>query len=42
MARQVEHLSRLVDDLLDVARIQRGGIDPKRSHLELSTVLGEP
>ena len=37
--RQVDHLSRLVDDLLDVARIARGTIELKRCHLELATVV---
>ena len=37
--RQVDHLSRLVDDLLDVARIARGTIELKRCHVELATVV---
>jgi PAS domain S-box-containing protein len=37
--RQVEHLVRLVDDLLDISRITRGKIDLKREHCSLSTVL---
>ncbi len=37
--RQVQHLSRLVDDLLDVARITRGQVDLRRERVELGTVL---
>jgi two-component system CheB/CheR fusion protein len=33
--RQVEHLTRLVDDLLDVARIKSGRIKLQRSHTDL-------
>lgn len=32
--RQVEHLSRLVDDLLDVARIHQGKIELRRSRID--------
>lgn len=37
--RQVKHLGRLVDDLLDVARITRGRIELKRRSLELRAVV---
>ena len=37
--RQVRHLLRLVDDLLDVARIARGKLSLDRAPLELSTVI---
>ena len=37
--RQTEHLSRLVDDLLDVTRIARGKIDLRRTRVELRDVL---
>ncbi|HVZ32280.1 MAG TPA: ATP-binding protein, partial [Polyangiaceae bacterium] len=37
--RQVDHLTRLVDDLLDVSRITRGKIELSRQVIELSTVL---
>jgi PAS domain S-box-containing protein len=37
--RQVGHLSRLVDDLLDVSRITRGKIELKRQPVELSEVV---
>lgn len=37
--RQVEHLMRLVDDLLDVSRITRGKIDLRLQRLELSGVV---
>lgn len=33
--RQVSHLSRLIDDLLDVTRIARGKIDLKKERVEL-------
>jgi PAS domain S-box-containing protein len=33
--RQVEHLTRLVDDLLDVSRISRGLVDLKKEPLEI-------
>ena len=37
--RQVEHLTRLVDDLLDVARITRGDLRLQRERVALRTVL---
>jgi len=37
--RQVAHLTRLVDDLLDVSRIVQGKITLKKAPLDLSTVL---
>ena len=37
--RQVGHLTRLVDDLLDVSRITRGKINVNREPLELATVV---
>jgi DNA-binding response OmpR family regulator/nitrogen-specific signal transduction histidine kinase len=37
--RQVHHLARIVDDLLDVSRITRGVIDLRRESVELSTVV---
>ncbi len=37
--RQIQHLVRLVDDLLDVSRITRGKIDLRRSPVELAEVL---
>ena len=37
--RQVEHLTRLVDDLLDVSRITRGKIELQLQALELSEVV---
>lgn len=36
--RQVSHLRRLVDDLLDVSRITRGKVDLHTEHIELSLV----
>jgi PAS domain S-box-containing protein len=37
--RQVKHLSRLIDDLLDVSRISRGKIGLKKEPLSLSPVV---
>ncbi|HSK08987.1 MAG TPA: PAS domain-containing protein [Vicinamibacterales bacterium] len=37
--RQVAHLTRLVDDLLDVSRITGGKIDLRREHVTLAAVL---
>jgi PAS domain S-box-containing protein len=39
MERQVHHLVRLVDDLLDVSRVMRGKIELHRERLELATVV---
>jgi signal transduction histidine kinase/CheY-like chemotaxis protein len=39
--RQVRHLVRLVDDLLDVARIARGKVQLRRERLELSHALAQ-
>ncbi|MEO8203798.1 MAG: PAS domain-containing protein [Betaproteobacteria bacterium] len=39
--RQVRHMTRLVDDLLDVARITRGKIHLRRQAIDLSGVLRE-
>lgn len=39
IAKEVGHLSRLVDDLLDVSRINRGKITLKLSVIDLSVVL---
>jgi CheY-like chemotaxis protein/two-component sensor histidine kinase len=37
--RQLDHLARMVDDLLDVSRITRGRIILKKQNLNLSTAL---
>jgi two-component system, sensor histidine kinase len=39
MDRQVHHLVRLVDDLLDVTRISRGKIELRKEPVDLATVL---
>ena len=39
MERQISHLVRLVDDLLEVSRITRGVIDMQRESLDLRDVL---
>jgi signal transduction histidine kinase/ActR/RegA family two-component response regulator len=39
--RQVIHLTRLVDDLLDVSRITQGRIQLQRQPLELSTIVAQ-
>ncbi|MCE9668681.1 sensor histidine kinase [Myxococcus stipitatus] len=41
MARQTERLTRLVDDLLDTARIQGGRFELERHRVDLVPVLGE-
>jgi PAS domain S-box-containing protein len=38
--RQVAHMSRLLDDLLDVSRITHGTLELKKSPTELTLVLG--
>jgi K+-sensing histidine kinase KdpD len=38
--RQVGHLNRLVDDLLDVSRIAQGRVELKRQKLEILDVAG--
>ncbi len=40
MERQVQHLVRLVDDLLDVSRVMRGKIELRTEAVELATVVG--
>jgi len=37
--RQVKHLARLIDDLLDVSRITRGKIQLQREHVELVSLV---
>ena len=37
--RQVKHLVRLVDDLLDVSRVARGRVTLTKTRLELATVV---
>jgi len=39
MERQVGHLTRLVDDLLEISRITRGVLELRRERVELSSVL---
>jgi PAS domain S-box-containing protein len=39
MERQVHHLVRLVDDLLDVSRVMRGKIELRKEPLQLATVV---
>lgn len=41
MARQITHLTRLVNDLLDASRVSRGRIDLQREPLLLSQVIHE-
>jgi PAS domain S-box-containing protein len=40
IARQVDHLARLVDDLLDVARISKGKIALRLEPIEIRTFIG--
>ena len=39
--RQVDYLTRLVDDLLDVSRIARGKIDLRRTNVEISDIIAK-
>ncbi|HET7131245.1 MAG TPA: response regulator [Gammaproteobacteria bacterium] len=39
LARQVKHLTRLIDDLLDVRRITSGNVQLQREPLDLASVL---
>jgi PAS domain S-box-containing protein len=39
MERQVDHLVRLVDDLLDVSRVMRGKIELRKAPIELATIV---
>jgi signal transduction histidine kinase len=39
IGRQVQHMVRLVDDLLDVSRISRGKINIRKEPTELGMVL---
>lgn len=39
LSRQTKHLSRMVDDLLDVARVTQGKISLKETQLDLRTLL---
>jgi len=41
MQRQVDHVVRLVDDLLDVSRIMRGKVELRRSPVELSSLVAQ-
>ncbi len=38
--RQVTHMSRLLDDLLDISRITRGTLGLKKTRMELTSVVG--
>jgi signal transduction histidine kinase/ActR/RegA family two-component response regulator len=40
MERQVAHLVRMVDDLMDVSRIMRGKVELRREPVDLATVVG--
>jgi PAS domain S-box-containing protein len=39
MERQLQHMVRLIDDLLDVSRISRGKIELRRQRVDLATVV---
>lgn len=41
MLRQLHHLVRLVDDLLDASRISRGKLQLRKEHVELEPVIHE-
>ena len=40
MERQVAHMSRLLDDLLDISRITRGTLELKKARTELTSIVG--
>lgn len=40
ISRQVDHMARLVDDLLDIARISQGKISLQQEQLDLNALLG--
>ena len=37
--RQVQHMARLVDDLLDVSRISRGKIELRKEIVDVATLV---
>ncbi|HEY3487972.1 MAG TPA: hybrid sensor histidine kinase/response regulator, partial [Gammaproteobacteria bacterium] len=37
--RQITHLSRMVDDLLDIARLERGKVQLQRKHIDLNLLV---
>jgi signal transduction histidine kinase len=39
MERQVNHMVRLVDDLLEVSRITRGSIELRKEETDLASVI---
>ena len=39
MTRQIAHMTRLVDDLIDVSRVTRGTIDLRRERTDVTTVV---
>ncbi len=41
MQRQVAHLVRLVDDLLDVSRINRGNIELRKDRVEVASIVAD-
>lgn len=41
MARQVAHITRLVDDLLDVARISRGKVELKQETCDVARIVAQ-
>lgn len=41
MARQIAHMVRLIDDLLDVSRVTRGLVELRRSQVRLATIMTE-
>jgi PAS domain S-box-containing protein len=41
MARQVDHLVRLVDDLLEVSRISRGQIELRKETIDLAQIVND-
>ena len=40
IADQIKHMTRMIDDLLDVSRITRGKVDLQRQTIDLADVVG--
>jgi two-component system CheB/CheR fusion protein len=41
ITRSVGHMTRLIDDLLDISRITRGHIELRREHVDIGAAVGE-
>ena len=41
MARQIDHLVRLVDDLMEVSRVSRGRIELRKERVDLAQIVND-